>query len=78
MDFEPQLIALPEVRRITGLSKSEIWRRVSDVEHYPDFPKPIRMGTRCTRWNLPEVRSYVAVRLAARGQQPESQHLAAA
>lgn len=57
-----ELGALPAVQRIAGISKSEIFRRVSART----FPSPIKLGPRCTRWNLPEVRAWVAVRLAQR------------
>ena len=36
-----------EVERITGLSRSEIYRRISDG----DFPKPIQLGKRAVAWS---------------------------
>lgn len=59
---QAQLIRLPDVLRITGLSKSEIWRRVNERR----FPEPIRLGERCTRWEITEVQSWVAARLSER------------
>lgn len=58
-----QLVALPEVVRISGLSKSEIFRRIKRG----GFPEPARLGTgRCTRWELGEVQAWVRERLAER------------
>lgn len=36
----------PEVERITGLSSTEIYRRIKDGK----FPKPIQLGTRAVAW----------------------------
>lgn len=63
MNQELQLIALPDVIRITGLSKSEIWRRVRADLH---FPKPVRLGDRCTRWSRGECLDWARDRLAER------------
>ena len=58
-----QLIALPEVVRIAGISKSEIFRRVKEGR----FPSPTRIGEgRCTRWEIGEVQNWVRERLAER------------
>jgi prophage regulatory protein len=57
-----ELGALPKVRAIVDLSKSEIFRRIKA----DTFPKPVRLGSRCTRWNLQEVREWAAARLAER------------
>lgn len=57
--------ALPQVRAIVGISRSEIHRRVAAKT----FPAPVRLGSRCTRWNLAEVRAWAAARLAERDAQ---------
>jgi prophage regulatory protein len=36
-----------EVERITGLSRSEIYRRIADDE----FPQPIQLGKRAVAWS---------------------------
>ena len=59
---QAQLISLPEVLRISGISKSEVWRRVSEGR----FPEPVRLGERCTRWERFEVLDWVSARLAER------------
>lgn len=58
-----QLIAMPEVSRIAGISKSEIFRRIK----INAFPAPARIGGgRCTRWEMGEVQEWVRERLAER------------
>jgi len=59
---EVELGALPKVRAIVSLSRSEIYRRV----RARTFPAPVSLGTRCSRWSLTEVREWVAARLAER------------
>jgi prophage regulatory protein len=60
----PQLIPLPEVVKITGISKSEVFRRLKENR----FPIPARLGTgRCTRWARSEIVDWVNARLAERG-----------
>lgn len=54
--------ALPKVREIVDLSKSEIYRRIAANT----FPAPAKLGYRCNRWNLAEVRAWAAARLAER------------
>ena len=57
-----ELGGLPKVRNIVDLSRSEIYRRVKAKS----FPQPIQLGSRCTRWNLHEVREWAAAKLAQR------------
>lgn len=65
MQSEAELIPLPEVMRLVGLSRSEVWRRSASD---PTFPKPTRLGTRATRWSRSEVLAYISERLAERNQ----------
>lgn len=53
---------LPSVRHRTGLSRSEIYRRVAGG----DFPKPIKLGDRASAWSASEVDQWIAGRIAAR------------
>ncbi len=58
-----QLIPLPEVVRISGISRSEIFRRI----HAGKFPQPVRIGRgRCTRWSSIEVVEWAVDRLGER------------
>jgi prophage regulatory protein len=40
------LMRLPSVQAHTGLSKSEIYRRIKDET----FPKPLKLGARAVAW----------------------------
>jgi len=62
MENQIRLGAQPQVSAIAGISKSEIWRLVRQGR----FPEPVRLGKRCTRWNLVEVEQWVRERLAER------------
>ena len=57
------LIAVTEVSRIAGISRTEVWRQV----RAGTFPVPTRMAPRCTRYSLREVSEWVQQRLAERG-----------
>lgn len=56
-----QLLRLPEVRALTGLSRSEIYRRMG-----ADFPQPVKLGERASAWVLQEVMAWCQARVAAR------------
>lgn len=56
------LLRLPDVRRIVGLSKSEIYRRIS----LGQFPKPCPLGDRLRAWDSLEITRFVEERIAAR------------
>lgn len=57
-----QLVRLPSVKSATGLSRSEIYRRIASG----DFPKPIKLGERASAWAEHEVTAWIASRIAAR------------
>jgi prophage regulatory protein len=60
---EIEFIAEPEVRKISGISHSELWRRVK----VRTFPAPVKLGERrCTRWARHEVQAWALQRLAER------------
>lgn len=50
-----QLLRLPSVENITGLSKSEIYRRVKTGA----FPKPIKLGARAVAWSSASVQYWL-------------------
>ena len=53
-----RIMRTPEVVKITGLSKTTIWRRVRDHE----FPAPIRLGglaTRSVGWRESEIENWI-------------------
>ena len=53
-----RMMRIPEVVRVTGLSKTTIWRRVKSG----DFPAPVRLGSLATRsvgWRESEIREWL-------------------
>ena len=62
---EVSLIGIKEVRRISGLSRSEIHRRIRSGK----FPVGVRLGPVSVRWSRAEVIEWVEARLGARQQQ---------
>lgn len=58
-----QLIKLPDVIKLTGLSSSSIYRLASNGE----FPKPIKLtaGGRSSAWVVDEVNKWVDERIQA-------------
>lgn len=56
-----RIMRTPEVVKITGLSKTTIWRRVRSG----DFPAPIRLGglaTRSVGWREGEIENWIDTR----------------
>lgn len=53
---------LPQVKARTGLSRSEIYRRIA----LGDFPTPIKLGLRASAWSKHEVDTWISQRIAAR------------
>ena len=51
-----RLLSLREVERLTGLRSSAIYLRVSRGE----FPQPLRISSRCSRWKESEVAEWIA------------------
>lgn len=52
----PRLIRLAEVRKLTSLSASEIYRRLAARR----FPKQIRLGARSVAWSEAEIHQWIA------------------
>ena len=53
---------LPQVKARTGLSRSEIYRRVAAG----DFPQPVKLGERASAWPMHEVTAWCEARIAER------------
>ena len=53
---------LPSVKARTGLSRSEIYRRIAAGT----FPAPVKLGERASAWNAAEVDRFIAGLIAAR------------
>ena len=53
------LLRLPQVRQRTGLSRSEIYRRMALGE----FPQKVSLGTRAVGWVDSEIDNFIADRI---------------
>jgi prophage regulatory protein len=49
------ILRLPEVKKITGLSRSTIYLRISEGR----FPKPVSLGGRAVGWLEAEVQQWL-------------------
>ena len=56
------LLRLPQVKLRTGLSRSELYRRMA----VGAFPAPIKIGERASAWSSEEVERWMAERIAER------------
>jgi prophage regulatory protein len=56
------LLRLPEVKTHTGLSRSELYRRIAQGT----FPAPVKIGARASAWSSAEVERWKAERIAER------------
>lgn len=55
------LLRLPEVKRLTGLSRTEIYRRMRAGE----FPNSVALGARAVAWPLSSIQKFVEGRIRA-------------
>lgn len=55
MNTSIRILRLPAVKQLTGLSRSEIYRRISLNE----FPQRISLGARAVGWVESEINSYL-------------------
>ncbi|MCP9846275.1 AlpA family transcriptional regulator [Synechococcus sp. Lug-A] len=56
-----QLLRLPQVKSITGLSKSTIYSRIDEGT----FPKQIPIGPRLVVWVESDIQNWIAEQVAA-------------
>ncbi len=54
-----RILRLPEVKHLTGLSRSSIYSKITQGE----FPKQIRLGSRSVGWSEKEVLAWIDERL---------------
>lgn len=57
-----RLVRLPEVIRRTGISRSEVYRRIS----LGSFPKPLKLGTHASAFVEAEIAGWIAARIKER------------
>ena len=55
------LLRLPDVRRMTGLGRSQIYALAKQGR----FPRPVKLSERCSAFLESEVRAWIAERVAA-------------
>jgi len=60
------LLRISEVRRLTGLSDSAIYRAVQRGK----FPRPLKLSERSSAWVESEVRGWIAARITERDATP--------
>jgi len=58
---ELRLMRLPEVCRVSGLSRSEIYRLIS----LGKFPRSVPLGERAVAWPSTSVQAWIAEKIAA-------------
>ncbi len=56
------LVDIETFARITGSGVSTTWRR---LKADPTFPRPTRLGTRCTRFRVGDIRAWLASKAEA-------------
>ncbi|HEY0179820.1 MAG TPA: AlpA family transcriptional regulator [Dokdonella sp.] len=61
-EVETRLIRLPEVLRLTGLGKSQVYALAKAGK----FPTPIKLSERCSAFEESEIRAWIAERIAER------------
>ena len=62
MSQEEMILREPEVRRITGLSRSTRWRMIRSRK----FPAPVLLGASAVGWIKSEIQQWIQDRLVER------------
>ncbi len=60
--YLPALLRIADVRRLTGLSDSAIYRAAQRGQ----FPRPLKLSERSSAWVESEVRGWISSRIAER------------
>lgn len=60
-ECEDALLQIITVGALTGLGRSTVYKRVADGQ----FPQPIKLGLRCTRWRAGDVTAWLKAQVAA-------------
>lgn len=56
------VISVKALATVVAKGVSTVWR---NCQQDPDFPKPIRLGPGCTRFNVGDIRAYLAAKASA-------------
>ncbi len=59
--MDNRILRLPEVKSVTGLSRSSIYLSISKNE----FPKPIRLGIRSVGWSEREIQKWLSSKISS-------------
>lgn len=55
VQLDDALLRIQTVADATGLSAASLYRKLAAKE----FPQPVRLGKRCTRWRAADVRAWI-------------------
>jgi len=50
-----KLLSFPQVKELTGLSRTTIWR----YEQQGRFPQHVTLSSRCIRWKESEIKAWI-------------------
>jgi len=67
------LLNIQTVAAVTGISHPTIYRKVAAKQ----FPEPVRLGTRCTRWRSADVMEWIAAKAPSDGAGAPTKHAVA-
>lgn len=59
--LDDALLQISTIKHQTGLSAATIYRKVKAGE----FPQPVRLSARCSRWRAAEVRAWICSQTGA-------------
>ena len=59
--MDTKILRMPEVREITGLSKSGIYKLLH-ADPPDTFPRPVKLGKRAVGWRVADVEAWLASR----------------
>lgn len=62
--IDDSLLRRREVEKITGLSRSTIYRLMQES----DFPRPVKVGPSAVRWKLSHIMAWIESRPVARNE----------
>jgi predicted DNA-binding transcriptional regulator AlpA len=63
VQHQHQLVKVTTVASILDVCKATVWAHAAK---YPDFPQPIKMATRMTRWKLSDITDYIESKAAVK------------
>ena len=55
------MVTVKAFSAVLDAGDSTVWRR---AKNEPDFPQPYRLGSKCTRWKVGDIRAFIAGKAA--------------